>query len=183
MVKVIRRAVVGLAVSSAVAAGILYAPATQASTSSREAMLVNGNTGKCLTIAGGVSTENNVTALQFTCDNHPSRKWMLDDMFDGTFQIRNVQTNKCLTIAGGVSTENNVTALQFTCDDHPSRRWTLRQVPGDNFRIRNVQTNKCLTIAGGVSTENNVEALQFTCDSHPSRAWRVIWTKGQVKFD
>ena len=135
MVKVIRRAVVGLAVSSAVAAGILYAPATQASTSSREAMLVNGNTGKCLTIAGGVSTENNVTALQ------------------------------------------------FTCDDHPSRRWTLRQVPGDNFRIRNVQTNKCLTIAGGVSTENNVEALQFTCDSHPSRAWRVIWTKGQVKFD
>ncbi|WP_326822312.1 RICIN domain-containing protein [Streptosporangium sp. NBC_01756] len=40
-------------------------------------MLVNAYTGKCLTIAGGVSTENNVTALQYTCDDHPSRRWLL----------------------------------------------------------------------------------------------------------
>jgi cytolethal distending toxin subunit A len=37
----------------------------------------NVQTGKCLTIAGGVSTENNVTALQFECDSHPSRRWTL----------------------------------------------------------------------------------------------------------
>src|SRR6476659_3572938 len=111
--------------ASLLVSGLLLAIAPYVSlAATNQVMLINVQTGKCLTIAGGVSTENNVTALQFTCDNHPSRKWMLDDMFDGTFQIRNVQTNKCLTIAGGVSTENNVTALQFTCDDHPSRRWT-----------------------------------------------------------
>ena len=38
-----------------------------------QVMLINVQTGKSLTIAGGVSTENNVTALQFTCDSHPSR--------------------------------------------------------------------------------------------------------------
>ncbi|GAA3817038.1 hypothetical protein GCM10022226_42130 [Sphaerisporangium flaviroseum] len=92
-------------------------------------MLTNVQTGKCLTIAGGVSTANNVTALQYNCDTHPSRRWRLADVTGtGLYQIRNVQTGKCLTIAGGVSTANNVEALQYNCDTHPSRRWTLRLV-------------------------------------------------------
>ena len=37
----------------------------------------NVQTGKCLTIAGGVSTENNVTALQFDCDSDLSRHWTI----------------------------------------------------------------------------------------------------------
>jgi cytolethal distending toxin subunit A len=84
-------------------------------------------TGKCLTIAGGVSTDNNVTALQFNCDSDPSRTWRINDVTgSGLHQIRNVRTNKCLTIAGGVSTENNVTALQFNCDSDLSRSWVIR---------------------------------------------------------
>jgi hypothetical protein len=90
-------------------------------------MLLNAKTGKCLTIAGGVSTDNNVTALQFDCDSHPSRTWRINDVTgSGLHQIRNVQTNKCVTIAGGSSTANNVGALQFTCDTDPSRRWVIR---------------------------------------------------------
>ena len=87
----------------------------------------NVQTGKCLTIAGGMSTDNNVTALQFDCDSHPSRTWRISDVTgSGVYQLRNVQTNKCLTIAGGVSTDNNMTALQFNCDTDLSRRWTIR---------------------------------------------------------
>ena len=75
----------------------------------------------------GLSTANNVTALQFDCDSHPSRTWKFSDVTgSGVYQIKNVQTNKCLTIAGGVSTANNVTALQFDCDSDPSRTWTIR---------------------------------------------------------
>jgi cytolethal distending toxin subunit A len=155
------------------ASGFLLAVASPHASlaASTPVMLINVQTGKCLTIAGGVSTENNVTALQFTCDSHPSRRWRLIKI-GSTFQIKNLQTGKCLTIAGGVSTENNVTALQFNCDDHPSRRWRINKV-GGVFQIKNVQTGKCLTIAGGVSTANNVEALQFNCDSHPSRTWQI----------
>lgn len=140
-----------------------------------QVMLVNVQTNKCLTIAGGVSTDNNVTALQFNCDNHPSRSWIINDTnLAGIYQIRNVQTGKCLTIAGGLSTDNNVPALQFDCDSHPSRTWTITNVSGSGLhQIRNVQTGKCLTIAGGVSTDNNVPALQFDCDSHPSRTWAI----------
>jgi cytolethal distending toxin subunit A len=84
----------------------------------------NVQTGKCLTIAGGRSTDNNVTALQFDCDSDPSRTWRINDA-GGVFQISNVQTGKCLTIAGGRSTDNN-TALQFDCDSDPSRTWRIR---------------------------------------------------------
>jgi cytolethal distending toxin subunit A len=34
-------------------------------------------TNKCLTIAGGVSTDNNVGALQFNCDTDLSRRWTI----------------------------------------------------------------------------------------------------------
>jgi len=54
--------------------------------------IVNVQTRKCLTIAGGVSTDNNVTALQFGCDTHPSRTWGVVDVTGaGLYQIRNVQ--------------------------------------------------------------------------------------------
>ncbi|SFV16099.1 RICIN domain-containing protein [Pseudoduganella namucuonensis] len=140
-----------------------------------ELMLVNAKTAKCLTIAGGVSTENNVESVQFDCDSDPSRRWRLTETGGaGIYQIRNVPTGKCLTIAGGVSTDNNVTALQFNCDDHPSRTWRISDVTGSGLhQIRNVQTNKCLTNAGGVSTENNVRALQFNCDTDMSRRWTI----------
>src|SRR5262245_43879099 len=90
-------------------------------------MLINRQTSKCLTIAGGITTENNVVAVQYICDSHPSRRWRLIGS-NGVYKIRNLQTGKCLTIAGGRSTENNVRALQYDCDNDRSRRWTLYHV-------------------------------------------------------
>ena len=168
----------GLILAALTALGLLLPVSTSAPLAAADAdpelMLVNLQTAKCLTIAGGVSTDNNVDALQFDCDSHPSRRWTLTNEGRDIYQIRNVQTGKCLTIAGGVSTDNNVTALQFDCDAHPSRRWRVVDVTGAGvYQIRNVQTSKCLTIAGGVSTDNNVTALQFDCDNHPSRRWTL----------
>ncbi|MBT2452765.1 RICIN domain-containing protein [Streptomyces sp. ISL-43] len=92
--------------------------------------LVNAQTGKCATVAGGVSTENNVQLVQFNCDSHPSRRWLVTNSNGTSNQIVNVQTRKCATVAGGVSTENNVELVQFNCDSHPSRRWNLQRVGG-----------------------------------------------------
>jgi hypothetical protein len=87
----------------------------------------NVRTGKCLTIAGGVSHDNNVTALQFDCDSHPSRTWRISDVTgSGINQISNVETGKCVTIAGGTLSDNNIEGVQFTCDADLSRRWTIR---------------------------------------------------------
>jgi hypothetical protein len=139
-----------------------------------EVMLVNAKTGKCMTIAGGVSTDNNVDAVQFDCDSDPSRRWTLREVRGGIYQVVNVQTAKCLTIAGGVSTDNNVRALQFDCDSHPSRTWRISDVTGSGLhQLRNVQTNKCLTIAGGTSSDNNLQGVQFNCDTDASRRWTI----------
>src|ERR1700737_1795410 len=103
---IFRRASAGLAVSCALTLGLFYAPAlTYADFNGVK--LVNAKTGKCLTIAGGVSTENNVTALQFDCDSDPSRTWTLNEMSNGSFEIRNEKTTKCLTSGGGVRTEKH----------------------------------------------------------------------------
>ena len=84
-------------------------------------------TGKCLTISGGVSDANNLPALQFDCDSHPSRTWRINDVTgSGINQISNVQTGKCVTIAGGTLATNNIPGVQFTCDGDLSRRWTIR---------------------------------------------------------
>ncbi len=162
--------------SSIAAIWLLAAPLpAHADLAGTELMLVNAKTGKCLTIAGGVSTANNLESVQFTCDSDPSRRWTLRKMAgSGVYQIKNVQTQKCLTIAGGVSTNNNVTALQFDCDGDPSRTWRISDATGSGIhQVRNVQTNKCLTIAGGVSTDNNVGALQYDCDTDLSRRWII----------
>ena len=135
---------------------------TRPTITNQRVMLINAKTGKCLTIAGGRSTDNNVTALQFDCDSDPSRCWRINATGGGVYQISNVQTGKCLTIAGGRSTDNNVTALQFDCDSDPSRTWRITATGGGVYQISNVQTGKCLTIAGGRSTDNNVTALSST---------------------
>jgi phosphoribosylanthranilate isomerase len=171
-----RRGHAALVASGVFLLGLVYASGvTYAAPVANEVMLVNAKTGKCLTIAGGVSTDNNVDAVQFNCDSDPSRRWRLNERGGGgIYQIRNVQTGKCLTIAGGVSTDNNVKALQFDCDSDPSRTWRINDVTGSGLhQIRNVRTNKCLTIAGGVSTDNNVDAVQFNCDSDLSRQWVI----------
>ena len=159
---------------SAVVALTLFPVATQAEPVSAPVMLVNVKTNKCLTIAGGISTDNNVPTVQFNCDSDPSRRWMLHQTGGDIFQIKNVQTGKCLTIAGGESTDNNVVALQFNCDSHPSRTWKLVDVTDSGiYQLRNVRTNKCLTIAGGTSSDNNIQGVQFNCDEDQSRRWTI----------
>src|SRR4051812_8763593 len=76
---IIRHAPAGLVASGVFALGLFYAGAvTYGAPVANELMLVNAKTGKCLTIAGGVSTDNNVESVQFDCDSDPSRRWTLD---------------------------------------------------------------------------------------------------------
>ena len=80
------RRILLIACATALAVAFTVAPPQPAHADpvSNEVMLVNAKTGKCLTIAGGVSTDNNVEAVQFDCDSDPSRRWRLNEMTGGT---------------------------------------------------------------------------------------------------
>ena len=79
---IFHRAPAGLVASGVFILGLFCASgvATHAAPVNNPVMLINLKTGKCLTIAGGVSTDNNVDTVQFDCDSHPSRSWMLSEM-------------------------------------------------------------------------------------------------------
>ena len=134
-------------------------------------MLTNAKTGKCLTIAGGTLSDNGVPAVQYDCDDDPSRRWRLSDAGGNSYRIKNVKTGKCLAVEGD-SDQNNVRTIQFDCDDQASRVWRLTEISG-TYQIRNVRTDKCATIAGGVSSDNNVESVQYICDNDVSRRWTI----------
>ena len=113
-----------LVTAKLLAAVLLAAAPIDASRAANGRLLINGKTGKCLTIAGGTSPANNLEAVQFDCDDDLSRSWHFNNV-GGAFQIQNAKTGKCLTIAGGTSPANNLEAVQFDCDGDLSRSWHL----------------------------------------------------------
>jgi hypothetical protein len=65
-----------LVTAKLLAAALLAAAPIDASRAADGArLLINGKTGKCLTIAGGTSPANNLQAVQFDCDGDLSRTW------------------------------------------------------------------------------------------------------------
>jgi cytolethal distending toxin subunit A len=175
MYRILRLATVLLFAFGAV--GVAAAPASASGEIPRQntaVMLINRQTAKCATVAGGVSTDNNVPLVQYNCDAHASRRWVFVTVDYYHWWIKNVQTGKCMTLAGGVSTANNVELVQYTCDSHPSRLWYPEyDVNTGSWRLWNFQSIKCATVAGGVSTANNVPLVQYACDTHPSRSWYI----------
>jgi cytolethal distending toxin subunit A len=145
-------------------------PPSLSALAAHELRLVNSQSGKCLTIAGGATFANNVDAAQLDCNRDPLQLWWLEEETTGggIYQIKNTQTTLCLTIAGGTSPENYVPALQYECDHHPSRTWRIRDVGGGIYQIENVHTHKCLTISDRDSTP-----VQYDCDADPASLWTL----------
>ncbi|TLX41788.1 RICIN domain-containing protein [Xanthobacter autotrophicus] len=148
----------------------LIAPAGAAPPPSGRVQIANANSNLCLSPAGGTGNQNEQT-VQYHCDTHPSRAWVIEPVEGNIVKIRNVNSNLCLTVAGGNS-DRNTPSVQYSCDDHPSRRWLYAPFDGGLFRLVNVNSGLCLTIAGG-STGLNQTAVQFPCDEHPSRFFRL----------
>ncbi|MDP4508372.1 RICIN domain-containing protein [Nonomuraea turcica] len=69
------RRILGLTATLALSLTALSAPA--GATDGSEVILINRLTGKCVTVAGGTSTENNVDLVQYDCDSDRSRKWYM----------------------------------------------------------------------------------------------------------
>jgi cytolethal distending toxin subunit A len=152
-------------------------PPSLSALAAHELMLINSQSGKCLTIAGGATFDNNVDAAQHDCDRDPLRRWWLEEeATGGIYKIKNVRTARCLTIAGGTSPENYVRALQFACDRDPSRTWRINHVGNGLYQIKNVHTHKCLTISDRDSPENYVRTggpIQYDCDNDPAGRWTI----------
>jgi hypothetical protein len=148
-----------------------------------------------VTIAGGISRDNNVESVQYNCDQDLSRSWLVKSsaasstqptpdprsVADEQVQLVNALTEKCLTIAGGALSTNGLHAVQFTCDGDPSRRWSLLKLSNGTYQIKNVKTEKCLAVEND-SSDNNARTVQFDCDGQPARVWRIADIPGKTQI-
>ena len=59
---------------------------------------------------GGRQPPNYIRALQYECDDDPSRTWAIIHAGSDLYEIRNRQTRKCLSLSDRNSPENSVRA-------------------------------------------------------------------------
>ncbi|MFJ5725682.1 RICIN domain-containing protein [Streptomyces sp. NPDC093149] len=161
------------ATAAAIGGSLVSAPAASASSpvSATGLYLVNSNSGKCLSPAGG-RVDNNAFTVIFNCDTDPSRSWYLVNKGNDIYQILNLNSGKCLSPAGGAGTNNTETVI-FNCDDDPSRRWYLVDKGNSRYHMVNYKSGKCLSPAGG-GVLNNTPTVIFNCDTDPSRLWHLV---------
>src|SRR5262249_18460967 len=91
--------------------------------------IFNVGTELCLTIWGGETSQNNIPAVQYACDDDKSRSWTISDLGAGVYRIKNVRTGRCLGISDRDRPEYNLHVgepVEYKCDTDPSRRWAIK---------------------------------------------------------
>lgn len=123
--------------------------------------LVNYESGKCMSVAGGGSTANGAKIVQWTCNDKGEQLW-----YRVGDQLKNRESGKCLSAPGGGSSENGAQLVQWTCNGSSEQKWN----PSDGFLI-NHKNGKVASVAGGGSSENGAKIVQWTATGKPEQGW------------
>lgn len=122
----------------------------------------NGNTGKCLTVKGGVLGNDTPVELN-DCDGRAGQKW---DFSDGLTSVKVAGTNYCLDTGDGVY--DGARAKIYTCyAGHPNQSWIR-----SNNKLTLQGKNFCLDDTDG-STNSGTVMQYWTCFSG---SWQQTWT-------
>ena len=124
--------------------------------------LVNRNSGKCLDMPGG-STSDQVKVQQFTCNLNASQRWRL--LPNG--EIVNQNSGKCLAVPAANDTDP-IGLRQRGCNGGVNQKWQ----PKPTGEIVSQTSGECLDVLNG-SVGEGVIAQQFTCNGSSSQKWTV----------
>jgi hypothetical protein len=89
--------------------------------------LVNGKSGKCLTVKNA-SLSQNEPIIQYTCNHGANEEWYVYD-FDSAYgyMFANRNSDKCVTVKNA-AVVNNSTLLQYTCN-YGENQWFFETQP------------------------------------------------------
>ncbi|MBQ1020174.1 RICIN domain-containing protein [Micromonospora sp. D93] len=166
----IQRSVRAIALAIAASAAVVLFNPSAALASFTNRMIINVNSGICMAVAGG-STSNNAGIVQYTCDGLDRSRWTsISSTVTGYVRIQNLNSGKCLSPAGG-SPVLGVRIVQYNCDSDVSRLWKI--VPsGSYYKLQNGHSLLCITVDGG-SGSRNAPVVQYACDNHNARKWET----------
>jgi hypothetical protein len=135
---------------------------TPASTSGQQDVeLVGGQSGRCLDVPNGATTNGTPTQL-YDCSSGSGQRWT-----DTASKQLQVYGNKCLD-ANGKGTTNGTAVIIWDCNGQANQQWNLNT----NGTITGVQSGLCLD-ANGAATANGTKIILWTCNGGANQRWSL----------
>jgi hypothetical protein len=121
--------------------------------------LVGGQSGRCLDVSNGATTNGTQTQL-YDCSGGASQRWT-----NTASKQLQVYGNKCLD-ANGQGTTNGTAVIIWDCNGQANQQWNLNA----NGTITGVQSGLCLD-ANGAATANGTKIILWTCNGGSNQQW------------
>jgi hypothetical protein len=121
--------------------------------------LVGGQSGRCVDVPGGNTTNGTQTQL-YDCSGGPNQRWTATSA-----EQLQVYGGKCLD-ANGHGTTNGTAVIIWDCNGQTNQQWNLNA----NGTITGVQSGLCLD-ANGAATANGTKLILWACNGGSNQQW------------
>ncbi|WBB76079.1 RICIN domain-containing protein [Micromonospora sp. WMMD1128] len=136
-----------------------YAASTGGSRQNVE--IVGGQSGRCVDVPNGTTTNGTQTQL-YDCWGGTMQRWT----YTSARQLQ-VFGNKCLD-ANGQGTSNGTTVIIWDCHGQANQQWNLNS----NGTITGQQSGLCLD-ANGAATANGTKLILWACNGGANQQWSL----------
>ncbi|TDD18223.1 family 43 glycosylhydrolase [Nonomuraea diastatica] len=149
----------------------LPAPAGESAATPAGYTLVNRNSGKCLEVSGGSSSDG-ANIQQWTCGGGANQRWRVEDQADDTSRLVNVATGKVVDVADCASADGTG-IRQWSWLDNTCQRFRLvYTASGGWVRIVNAATGKVADVAD-CGTADGADVRQWSWLDNTCQQWSL----------
>ncbi|MEU5552271.1 ricin-type beta-trefoil lectin domain protein [Micromonospora sp. NPDC047793] len=131
----------------------------QGTGSAPDAQIVGGQSGRCVEVPGGATTNGTQTQL-WDCSGATQQRWT-----HTAGKQLTVYGTKCLD-ANGAGTTNGTTVIIWDCHGGLNQQWNVNA----NGTITNAQSGLCLD-ANGAATANGTKIILWSCNGGTNQQW------------
>ncbi|QKW15156.1 RICIN domain-containing protein [Verrucosispora sp. NA02020] len=131
----------------------------QGTGSAPDAQIVGGQSGRCVEVPGGATTNGTQTQL-WDCSGATQQRWT-----HTAGKQLTVYGTKCLD-ANGAGTTNGTTVIIWDCHGGLNQQWNVNA----NGTITNAQSGLCLD-ANGAATANGTKIILWSCNGGANQQW------------
>jgi hypothetical protein len=131
---------------------------------------------KCLEIddVGQPSLAGWPGVYEWWCDGMSHQLWRFDDLYNGTFLIRNIRDNKCLDLPWSRTGEGQL-LVAAQCTGTINQQWSVRDVGNGSYEIASRSSAKCLSIEWQWwPFYTGLWARQQTCNGWGNQHWFLV---------
>ncbi|MET1071036.1 MAG: family 43 glycosylhydrolase, partial [Umezawaea sp.] len=150
---------------------VLTAPSGETAATPTAYKLVNRNSGKCLDLDGG-STSDGANVRQWTCNGGSNQRWRLEDQADDTSRLVNVASGKVLDVAD-CSAADGADLRQWSWLNNTCQRFRMvYTATGGWVRLVNQATGKVADVAD-CGTADGADVRQWTWLGNTCQQWSI----------